>query len=213
MDKRRFTVGGKDYFIAAPSAKAIREADWVYSKVYTKALIEGIPTSSEMVDILKKRGVIGPEYDARAQELAESLNETLEAMVSATTEDEKKNLAMKASELRNDIFVWNQRFNGPLANTCEQMGDDARLEVLTSWVVEDEAGKRVWDTYESFIEDVDSALSSTAKLEVMLYLQGLDSDFLDKVPEAEMLRELEEPKKTPKPRKGKKKAATTKAST
>ena len=206
MEKRQFEHNGKTYYIEAPSAIAVRESDWAYSKVYTKALTEGIPTSSEMVDILKKRGIIGPEYDRRAQELATMLDDTLIKMVNTEDEDEKRMLALKASDLRNEIFLWNQRFNGPLANTCEHMADEARLESLTSFIVVDEEGNRVWNSYDEFLTSGDSALASTAKLEVMLYLQGLESDFLDKVPEAETLRELES-KDKPKPKKAKKGSA------
>ena len=156
--------------------------------------------------------IIGPEYDARAQELADMLDDTLARMAKTNDDDEKRYSALKASEIRNEIFLWNQRFNGPLANTCEQMADDARLECLTANIVVDEEGKRVWDSYDAFLETPDSSLASTAKLEVMLYLQGLDSDFLEKVPEAEVLRNTvaveEEPKQTK--TKAKKKASKSK---
>jgi len=37
-----------------------------------------------------------------------------------------------------------------------------------------------------------AALAIRSRLEVMLYLQGLESDFLDKTPEAVAMREVEE---------------------
>ena len=90
---RSFLHNGQEYFIKTPSAMVIREADWAYSKIYTKALQEGIPTSSEMQDILKKRGIIGPEYDDRAVELSTMLADTLERMDKAADPDEKRRLA------------------------------------------------------------------------------------------------------------------------
>ena len=191
MEDRTFSYEGQEFFIKAPSAMVIREADWVYSKMYTKALIEGIPTSSEMQDILKKRGIIGPEYDDRAVELSTMLSDKLERMIMADDPVEKKLLAEEAANIRNDIFLWNQRLNGPMANTCEQMADDARLESITSSIVVDKDGNNIWKNHDDFISSDKSDLTATAKFEVMLYLQGLESDFLDTVPENEVMKELE----------------------
>ena len=191
MEDRKFFHDGQEFFIKAPTAMVIREADWAYSKVYTKALTEGIPTSSEMQDILKKRGIIGPEYDDRAVELSTLLSNTLDKMNTTTDIVEKKRLAEEASVLRNEIFLWNQRLNGPMANTCEQLADDARLESITAGVVYDSNGNKVWKNLDDYISTNKTDLAATAKFEVMLFLQGLESDFLDTVPENEVLREIE----------------------
>ena len=58
-------ITGQLYFIAPPNADDVRGADWQYSKTFTKCLVEGITTSAEMMDILMRRGVIGPEYEQR----------------------------------------------------------------------------------------------------------------------------------------------------
>lgn len=191
MEDRKFEHEGQDYFINVPSAMIIREADWAYSKVYTKALTEGIPTSSEMQDILKKRGIIGPEYDDRALELSNLLADTLDKMNSTDDADEKRLLAEEASNIRNDIFIWNQRLNGPMSNTCEQMADDSRLESITAGIVVDKDGNKVWKDHDDYITTDKTDLAATAKFEVMLFLQGLDSDFLDTVPENLVMKELD----------------------
>jgi hypothetical protein len=191
MEKRSFFYDGQEYFINTPSAMVIREADWAYSKIYTKALQEGIPTASEMQDILKKRGIIGPEYDDRAVELATELDNILAKMDSEKDDDIKRKLALDASEIRNEIFMWNQRLNGPMANTCEQMADDSRLESITAGIVVDKDGNKVWEDHDAFVTTDKGELAATAKFEVMLFLQGLDSDFLEKVPENEVMRDLD----------------------
>ena len=56
----------------APQCDICR-ADWQYSKAYTKCLMEDIPTSAEMLDILTRRGIIGTEFEQRANELAQLL--------------------------------------------------------------------------------------------------------------------------------------------
>jgi len=89
------------------------------------------------------------------------------------------------------LFNWNQRLNGAMSNTCEQIADDSRLEFLTSRIVERKDGTKVWEAYEDFLVEKNQALAIRARFEIMLYLQGLESDFLEQTPEAVALREIE----------------------
>jgi hypothetical protein len=192
-DRRSFKGAGddKEYFVIAPSANDIREADWNYSRMYVKSLTEGITTSAEMMDILRRRGIIGPEYEQRAAELSQNLNQKIWDLQNAENVEEKTELAVQVAEARDEVFQWNQRFNGPMANTCEQMADDARLEYLTSCMVVDNENNRIWSDYESYLKEKNQTLALKARFEVMLFLQGLDSDFLDKTPEAMAMKDIE----------------------
>ena len=193
VDNRRFFLGTDNvkYFIVPPSANDIREADWHYSKTYTRSLTEGITTSHEMMDILRRRGIIGTEFDKRASELSRNLNESVWALELANTMEKKKDCAIKVAESRDELFQWNQRLNGPMANTCENMADDARLEHLTSCIVVNEDGTRVWTKYDDYLKEKNRSLALKARFEVMLFLQGLESDFLEKTPEAKAMKEIE----------------------
>ncbi len=191
-EKRSFLGPNEtEYFIVAPNANDIREADWNYSRIYTRSLTEGITTSAEMMDILRRRGIVGPEFEQRATELTAQLNEKIWALEVVESMDEKRDLAVEVAEARDELFQWNQRLNGPMANTCEQLADDARLEYLTSSMVVDSESERVWDNHESYLTEKNQALALKSRFEIMLYLQGLESDFLEKTPEAQALKEVE----------------------
>lgn len=185
-------VSGKTYFIGIPTADDVRGADWQYSKTYTKSLVEGITTSAEMIDILMRRGVVGPEFEQRQKELTDILAIKVEALRNAVDLDAKQKAALEVAAAREELFNWNQRLNGPMANTCEQMADDSRLEYLTSRMVQESDGKKLWEEYSDFLTEKNQSLAMRARFEVMLYLQGLDSDFLEKTPEAMAIREIEE---------------------
>ncbi len=190
---REFTLNtGDKYFIKPPSAEDIRKADLQYSKAYSDALVNGIFTASEMVDILKRRGIIGPEYEERANELTTLISNKISELNVATDRDEKQKLALEIADLREQIFQWNQRLNGPMANTCEQLADDARIEYLTFCMVYNADGSRVWDKFEDYLHEKNRNLQFKSRFEVMLYLQGLDSDFLEKTPEQIALRQIQE---------------------
>ena len=192
--RREFVADGTEnkYYVANPTAEDIRGADWQYSKTYTKCLVEGITTAAEMQDILMRRGIIGPEFEQRANELAIELNDRIIKLDTVTDLDEKRLAAIDVAAAREELFQWNQRLNGPLSNTCEQISDDARLEYLTSCITQDAEGKRVWSSYEDYKQSGDQGLAMKARFEVMLYLQGMDPTFLENTPEARAMREVEE---------------------
>jgi len=180
------------YYITAPTAENIRGADWEYSKSYTKSLVAGITTTAEMTDILMRRGIIGPEFEKRSNELATELSSKIDALQKSTNSQEKSELAYKVATARDELFQWNQRLSAPLGNTCEQISDDSRLEFLTSCLIVDDSGKRLWETFEDYLNEKEQSLSQQARFETMLYLQGLDSKFLENTPEAVAMRELQE---------------------
>ncbi len=193
-DERRSFLGPDnetEYFIAAPSAEDVRGADWQYSKIYTRSLTEGITTNAEMMDILMRRGIIGPEFEQRATELATILNNKVMALEDSKNIEEKRELAVEVAQSREELFQWNQRLNGPMSNTCEQMADDARLEYLTSCIIQRGDESRVWDSYNTFLKEKSQALALRSRFEVMLFLQGLESNFLDQTPEALAMKEVE----------------------
>lgn len=195
IDERRFFYGkdeNEKYFIEPPAADDIRGADWQYSKTYTKCLMEDIPTSAEMVDILTRRGIVGPEFEQRANELAQNLAHAISELEGAENLDDKRGFSIKVARAREELFQWNQRLNGPMNNTTEQISDDARLEYLTSCMVVNSSGERLWDSYDSYLKEKSQSLALKSRFEVMLYLQGLDSDFLEQTPEARAMREVEE---------------------
>jgi len=192
-NRRKFESpdGKKNYYIAMPTAEDIRGADWNYSKIYTKSLVEGITTAAEMMDILMRRGIIGPEFEQRQRELNNELAKKVIKLEGVKELDEKQLLAMEVANLREELFNWNQRLNGPMSNVCEQIADDSRLEYLTSRITEREDGNKVWETYEDFLNEKNQAMAIRSRFEIMLYLQGLESDFLEQTPEAVALREIE----------------------
>jgi len=101
-DRRKFEgLDGKtDYYIATPTAEDIRGADWNYSKIYTKSLVEGITTAAEMMDILMRRGVVGPEFEQRQKELNDELAKKVIKLQEIENLDEKQLLAMEVANSR-----------------------------------------------------------------------------------------------------------------
>ena len=187
-----FNVDGekRNFYLQVPNSEQIRKAEWHYSKVYNRALVEGVATTSEMIDILTKRGLYGPEYEKKMQELQVDIALKIAEMHNSDSNADRELLAKDVQKLRDELYRWNQRITGPLSNSCEQMADDAKTEYLTSVSVRDDKGNLVWGDYDSFVSETNQALALKARFEVLLWLQGLESNFLDETPENKVLRDL-----------------------
>jgi hypothetical protein len=191
-DKRSFTHDGEKYFIDNAGIDEVRQADWFYSKTYNEALLAGVTTMAQMQDILEERDIIGKKYEEKRLALIEELNEKIAELNSVKTIDEKKEMAEKVEDVRNRLFRWNQRASSPMSNSVEQLAEDARIEYLTSAMVKDSNGNKVWGSYDEYKTTSNPTLAMRSRYSVMLALQGLDEDFLEKTPEAIAKKEVEE---------------------
>ncbi len=198
LDTRRdfvVPIDGEDvtFFIAQPSAADIRKADWQYSKVYNQAIVDEFLTQAQMVDVLKDKGILSEDYAERVEttrmELASELFK-LENIEETAPELEREGLALEIARLRDELFSLNQQVNGPMGNTCENLADDARNEYLTSRIVQEKDGSHLWKDFDSYQNEENSTLSIKARFEVMLWIQGLDSNFLENTPEQSALRAI-----------------------
>lgn len=190
-NNRKFSIDGLgEFMLVEPSAEAIRKSDWFYSKTYNQALLDDITTAGEMMEILKSRGIIGEDYDKSGDELKVKIGEKIVEMETELDRDKRKALAIEVSKLRQELFAHNQRLNGPMSNTCEQMSEDARLDFITSCIVSKLDGSKVWKSYDDYMKEQNRAFALKARLEVLLYMQGLDPDFLDRVPENVVMQSI-----------------------
>jgi len=199
--RRSFNFGDPEtgeitqYFIGDPTGSDIRKADWQYSKVFNQALADGFPTAAQMIEELTRREVIGDHFNKQVEETRIGLAAALfrlENMPEEAGDHEREGAAIEVAEHRERLFRLNQRVNGPMGNTCENLGDDARNEYLTSRVIEYKDGKKVWETFEDYLQEANTALTVKSRFEVMLWLQGLDADFIENTPEQRALRGLAE---------------------
>jgi len=199
LDSRReFTLETLDneinhYFIANPSGEDIRKADWQYSKIYNQAIVDGFLTQSQMVNVLKDKGILDDKYtdklDAVRTSLAAELFK-LENLLEEADEFDREASALEVAGLRDELFQMNQMVNGPMGNTCENLAEDARTEYLTSRIIQIKDGSKIWEEYEDYRAEDNTALCVKSRFEVMLWMQGLGSDFLENTPEQKVLREI-----------------------
>ncbi len=199
LDSRReFTLETPEneilhFFIANPSGEDIRKADWQYSKVYNQAIVDEFLTQSQMVDLLQEKGIIDDDYTQKLETVRISLGADLfklETLMENSTPEEKEATALEVARLRDELFQLNQRVNGPMANTCENLAEDARTDFLTSRIIQKQDGSRLWKDFQAYRDEDNTALSIKSRFEVMLWMQGLESNFLENTPEQTALRQI-----------------------
>lgn len=195
--RREFVVTIEDadvsYFIAQPNAADIRKSDWQYSKIYNQAIIDGFLTQAQMIDLLKKKDILSEDYAERVEAtrigLASELFK-LENIREDSLEIEREGIALEIARLRDELFSLNQQVNGPMGNTCENLAEDARTEYLTSRIVQVKDHSHLWGNFEDYQNEENSTLAVKARFEVMLWIQGLESNFLENTPEQTALRAI-----------------------
>lgn len=200
LDSRRefiHEVGDEhnSYFIANPTGEDIRKSDWNYAKVFNQAMADGFPTQAQMIETLKERGILSEEYTRELKKTQLDLGAALyrlEAMSDGLDDFDKESIALEVARLRDELFRLNQKVNGPMGNTCENLAEDARNEYLASRIVQKRDGTKVWPKFEDYLSESDTTLMVKARFEVMLWMNGLDSNFLEKTPEQEAMREIAE---------------------
>lgn len=198
--RRSFTFGDDVYYINTPTSDAIRKAEWQYYKVFNEAVSQGLALEEELKQVLLIRGVIGDDYEKKMSQAKQELDENLSRLFLArasesSTLEELEDAALQVSKSRDNFLSLSQRVSGPMSNTCEQIAEDARVDYLVSTIIEDKAGTKVWKDYDAYIHEARRGLTGKAKIEVMLWMQGLDSDFIYKTPEAITIKEVNEKRK------------------
>ena len=146
-----------------------------------------------MVDLLKKQGVISEDYATEVEETRSRLAAEiykLEALPESSADADKEEAALSVAATRDELFRLNQRVNGPMGNTCENISEDARVEFLTSRVLQLQDGSKLWEDFDAYLNEENTALSVKSRFEVMLWMQGLNSDFIENTPEQQTLREV-----------------------
>lgn len=182
------------YYIGTPSGEDIRKADWEYSKIYAQAITDKLLTQAQMADALKEAGILNEEYEAAVDQARITLGAELfrlENLMDGSDPIEREANAREVGRLRDELFLLNQRVNGPMANTCENLAEDARTDFLTSRIVENKDGTSVWESYGKYRGDENTVFTVRCRFEVMLWMQGLESNFLENTPEQQTLRALE----------------------
>jgi hypothetical protein len=202
------TISGRRYFevvgvgrlyIRSPNVQEKQEGDFVYAKLFNKAVMEGLDLSSNLEKELIKRGVLEDEYDSNSQiAIARRDLTKYEALLKKYEPTNKskqvKKLARDIADTRNKIFEIIIQKQNLLSNSAEAKAEEARKNYLISRVTfHADDNKNVWNSYDEYLLEENSLLVSTVDYQFTTFAYGLASDYLMEFPEVKFL--MEEDKK------------------
>jgi len=145
-----FTVRGKKYRLRNPLAKEYKEADLIYSEVFSKALRDGVMTSDEMRKLIKDRNLISKEEQDTIDKLEQQIVE-LEKQL--TNEKEKEKKVEIAKSLMNTRFLRNialSKTYNMLHNTAETLANAEKTKWMVFKTLVTEENKPLFVDYDEF---------------------------------------------------------------
>ena len=182
-----------DLKVRFPNNDEVRLAELRYSKAFTEALKEGLLTYKEMETLLQERGIWTEKEDQKVRDLEKTIS-LLETTLAEKKVDDKtkkvKEIAQKLSDIRAELITISMERQMYLANTAESKADESRTSFLVYKCVSyAENNAPLWANEAEFLNENRSDLLVKCTTEVLTFMSGLSSTFMENVPEAMILRE------------------------
>lgn len=149
-----FKYEDKTFKLIKPSSFVMREAKFLYSKSFTNSLKDGLFTKRKLESILKTGEVdVIEEYNLRRNELLRLYNETKEVADKNTNPDQLESLISLLSIYKDRLVQEDLSMNTLFSNTADQIAEEDRTNYLTSQLICDENGTKIWESLEAFLQD------------------------------------------------------------
>jgi hypothetical protein len=173
-------VDGKkrDLKIVRPSFKVGNQADRYYKKAFADAIRDGIPTAFQFREELSENEYHGKVSDKIA-EIDIQLSD-LEAEIDDLGDDkieEGKKVVEKMQELRGHRILESFKINSIYENTAESYAENIRNQFYAAELTYDVSGKKVWASFEDFLDEESDILAQTAISTVMLFNAKIASNY------------------------------------
>lgn len=144
----------KIYRMLKPSSSIMREAKFIYSRVFTQAIKDGLFTKRKLESVLKGGDVdVIEDYNRRRNELVRLYTDTREMAEANNNPEQVESLVSLMAVYRDRIIQEDLSMNSTFANTAEQLAEDDRMNYLISQLIVDENDKKVWNSLEEFLQD------------------------------------------------------------
>jgi len=164
--------------IIRPSFKVGNQADRYYKKAFADAIRDGIPTAFQFREELSENDYHKKTSDkiAEIDEKLEKLEEDIEAFGDDKVE-EGKEVVEKMQELRGLRILESFKINSIYENTAESYAENIRNQFYAAELTHDVGDKRVWKSFDDFLNEESDILAQTAISTVMLFNAKIASNY------------------------------------
>ncbi len=193
--RRYFEIPGYGKVYLRPATvEETQEASLEYSKMFNKAIMEGIPVQDELEKLLISKGILEDEdaYDSAINKKRRELlqkEELLKKQPKSKAKDKKViKLAKEVADLRNEIFSDQFKRRNLLSNSAEAKADEIRTAFLISkTAVNADTDEPVWNSFEEYLNETDLVKLSKINFEYLTFSYGLSSNYMYEFPEVSIL--------------------------
>lgn len=190
LEKREFTVDGKEYYVMRPTTDSYMNADKVRSKVFTQALQDGTLLRKQLDQELKSRKVWTSQMEAEYETLKKTIIDIEYTLTAGGISLSKaKDLALEAKDSRNRMVELLSSKTSLDSATCEGKADNAHFKALVAACTYGVDDKLVYNSYEDYLVAEDGLLAETAATE-FYYLTSSARSSEDDLPEMKFLKKF-----------------------
>ena len=184
-------IEDKVYVVKKPSQKEINSAKKFSSIKFREYVQDGMILRDELDRVLQDRNYWTEEKKKELKQVTEKIEANIEELKKKLSKEKKKEVAIQTKYLRVAFNILSSQQNEVFKHTVESRVDDDYFDFLVSERVFTESGEKVYASFDEYQERSTETLAIKAanKLAEMVY--GLDPDWQEKLPENEILKELD----------------------
>ena len=182
----------KTVYVVSPSPSINREAQMQYNTAFKEAIQSGALLKQKLQTVMEEQGVWSESKQKRYDEILEGVMKREKDIGKGGIKLLKaKTLALEIRDLRVEFRDLIAEKNSMDANTAEGQADNARFGYLGYACLVDEENKRLFKSYDHYIENENEPYLVQAARELAQLLYGLDADYEQNLPENMFLKEYD----------------------
>ena len=179
----------KTVYIKTPDSALNRKAQLAYNRAFIDALQSGAILRQKLDDILREQDVWNDDKEEQYQDIVKKISDNEKAIDTGGIK------LSEAAELAKEMRQKREEFRALVAertiidsNTAEGQADNARFNFIIQSCIVDDAGKKVFETVESYEDSAAHPFAIEGARILAEQLYGLDSDYEGTLPENEFLK-------------------------
>jgi len=182
----------KTVFVISPSPSISREAQMQYNTAFKEAIQSGALLKQKLQTVMEEQGVWSESKQERYDEILNGVMKREKDIGKGGIKLSKaKTLALEIRDLRVEFRDLIAEKNSMDANTAEGQADNARFGYLGYACLVDEENKRVFKSFDHYVENENEPYLVQAARELAQLLYGLDADYEQNLPENIFLKDYD----------------------
>lgn len=196
MERKTFSTidsNKKDVELAiiSPNQNILNDADIKYHAAISKAVIEGVMTRNEVIELVKKRGIWSEQSEQEIEDIHRQIKECEKKILNkSTTEEQGIKIAKEIKKLRETIIEKMGKLQSYLEITAEKAAENIKDHYIVAMcTVYADSGEKYFADYEDYCQRNEEIAAKHAYIQYIYHKNGLDSNFEDTFFENKYLKE------------------------